>query len=109
MDRLPVLATKTYFPALVIQHDAACPAAMTDANEPSRNRPSWFECASVISAVPSGYVANPKGASEPSGAETAVGADPLTLPRSSAMMSTVPGSGSVFSVTSSCLSPITPT
>ena len=27
--------------------------------------------------MPSGYVANPKGASDPSGAETAVGADPL--------------------------------
>ena len=54
MDRLPVLATNTYLPALVIQHDAVCPAAMTDANEPSRKRPSWFECASVISAVPSG-------------------------------------------------------
>ena len=54
IDRLPVLATKTYLPARVIQHEAAWPAATTDANEPLRNRPSWFECASVMSAVPSG-------------------------------------------------------
>src|SRR4029079_17408276 len=81
MDRLPVLATKTYLPAVVIQHDAVCPAAMTDANEPSRKRPSWFECASVISAVPSGYAANPKGASAPLGAETAGGGDALNWAR----------------------------
>jgi hypothetical protein len=38
--RLPVFAVKTYFPALVIQHGAACPALITSANPPLRNSPS---------------------------------------------------------------------
>ena len=52
----------------------------------------------VLLAIEEG---NPNGASVPWGAETAVG-DPVTAPRSSETMSTVPGSGSAFNVTSSC-------
>src|SRR6478752_2706136 len=100
--RLAVLATKTYLPTRVIQHEADWPAATIDVNAPSRNNPSWSECASVMSAVPSGYVAKPNGANDPGGADTAVGAAPVILPRWSATTSTVPGVGSVLIVTSSC-------
>ena len=65
MVRLAVLATKTYLPTRVIQHEAAWPASTAAVNAPSRNNPSWFECASVMSAVPSGKVAKPNGASDP--------------------------------------------
>jgi hypothetical protein len=51
---LPVLAVKRYFPKRVIQQGAAWPAAMTVENAPSRNSPPSFECASVITALPSG-------------------------------------------------------
>src|SRR5262245_19048937 len=127
--RLAVLATNTYLPARVIQHEAAWPAATIDVNAPSRNNPSWFECAHVITAVnapspnnpsrfecanvitagPSGYVEKPNGANEPWGADTAVGAAPEIRPRWSVMTSTVPGSGSVLIVTSSCCALTTPT
>src|SRR5262250_1323319 len=107
--RLAVFATNTYLPARVAQHEAAWPAATTDVNAPSRNNPSWFECANVITAVPSGYVEKPNGANEPCGADTALGAAPEIRPRWSAMTSTVPGSGSVLIVTSSCCALTTPT
>ena len=100
--RLPVLATKTYLPSRVIQQDAACPAATTDANAPLRKSASWFECASVMSAVPSPSGANPNGASEPVGADTAAGAVSVTRAASRDTTSTVPGSGSALSVISSC-------
>ena len=50
---LPVFAVKTYFPTLVIQQGALWPASMTDVNAPFRKSPSWLECASVMTAVPS--------------------------------------------------------
>jgi hypothetical protein len=51
---LPVFAVNTYLSARVDQQGAAWPAAMTFEKAPSRNNPSWLECASVMNAVPSG-------------------------------------------------------
>ena len=80
MVLLPVFAVKTYFPALVIQQGAAWPASMTAVKAPLRNSPSWLECANVMTAVPSGYTEKPNGVSVPAGADTAVGAAPVTAP-----------------------------
>src|SRR5437867_13096156 len=77
---LPVLAVKTYLPARVVQQGAAWPAAIAVLKTPSRNNPSWDECARVISAVPSGYTENPNGVRVPLGADTTAGAAPTTAP-----------------------------
>jgi hypothetical protein len=87
-------------PHPVAQQSAAWPAPTTDVNAPSRNSPSWLECARVMTAVPSGYTEQPNGVSVPAGADTATGGAPLTAPSWSGTTSTVPGSGWVFKVTS---------
>src|SRR5258706_358906 len=106
---LPVLAVNTYFPTRVVQQSASWLAPTTDLNAPSRNSPAWLECASVMTAVPSGYTEKPNGVSVPVGADTATGTAPVIAPSWSRTTSTVPGSGSVFNVTSSCVSSIAPT
>src|SRR5579864_8056841 len=109
MVLLPVFAVNRYFPSLVIQHGAVWPAAISSVNAPLRNNPSWLLCASVITALPSGYTEKPKGVRLPAGAETAVGAAPVTFPSLSGMTSTVPGAGGSLRVTSACPSSTKPT